>query len=133
MTAIHGKDALIYLSPGTGAAIAISEQNAYSIDSDFDLSDSSELGDTWKTNVKGLLGWSAKISGNFDTASSTLWSAHTASTVSNFYIYPQRSVLTQYYYGTAWVKLDNILSGGTTDKAKGAFSLTGEGALTPKP
>ena len=131
MANIHGKNAVIYLGDGaSGEAIEISEQNSYSIEHDFDLADTSELGDTWKTNVKGLMSFAGSFEGNFNTASNQLWSAATGASASKFYIYPDRSSATRYYYGTAWVKLGSILNGGTGDKAKSSVALTGEGALS---
>lgn len=130
MSNIHGKDAVIYLSPGTGAAVNVSEQNSYSIEVDFDLSDVSKLTDTWASNVKGLLKWTAKIDGNFDPSSNTLWNASIAATVSNFYLYPRSSVMTNYYYGTCWVKLGTAIAGGTTDKAKTSVNLIGQSTLS---
>lgn len=129
-TPIHGKNALIYLAPGSGAAIAVSEQNTYSIESDFDMADTTELGDTWSTGVKGIMKWSGKMDGNFDTASRTLWLAHVGTAAVNFYLYPNRSSMTLYYYGTCWVKLGGVIAGGTTDKAKASVTLIGEGELS---
>jgi len=129
MSNIHGKDAVIYLSPGTGAAVRVSEQNSYSIEMDFDLADVSQLGDSWGKAVKGLMKWSGKCDGNFDPGAQTLWSASTASGVSNFYLYPRSSVMGSYYYGTCWVKLGTVLAGGMSDKAKTSVTLTGDGEL----
>lgn len=130
MANIHGKNAVIYLAPGTGAAVEVSEQNSYSIEMDFDLAETTELGDLWGTAVKGIMKWSGQLDGNFNTASNGLWSAATSTTVSNFYIYPDRANTTQYYYGTCWVKLGTILSGGVTDKAKASVKLVGDGTLS---
>jgi hypothetical protein len=130
MANIHGKDAVIYLAPGSGAAIEVSEQNTYSIEMDFDLADTTELGDSWTTAVKGLMKWSGKIDGNFNTGSNTLWLAAVASVPCAFYLYPQRSVAANYYYGTAWVKLGTVVGGGTTDKAKSSVALIGDGTLS---
>ena len=131
MANIHGKNAIIYLGDGAGgAAVTISEQNSYAIEHDFDLADTSELGDSWKTAVKGLMGWSGSAEGNFNTASNVLWSAATGSALSNFYLYPDRTSMTQYYYGTCWVKLGTVIEGGTTDKAKSSVEFTGDGALS---
>ncbi len=133
MANLHGKNAVIYLSPGSGAAIEVSEQNDYSIESDFDDDETTELGDTWKTFVKGTSGWSGAINGNFDTASKTLWNAMTAATPQNFYLYPDRATTTRYYYGTCWVRLPTVLTGGVAAKGKTAVALKGDGALTPMP
>lgn len=130
MSSIHGKNAVIYLAPGTGAAVEVSEQNQYAIEMDFDLAGVPELGDTWESAVKGLMKWSGSLEGNFNTAGITLWSAAVSATPSNFYLYVDRTVAANYYYGTCWVKLGTILGGGTGDKAKSAVKLIGEGALS---
>lgn len=130
---IHGKNAIIYLSPGAGAAAVVSEQNTYSIEMDFDLSDTSELGDTWATAVQGLLKWSGSADGNFDMGSSALFSAATGGVTCSFYLYPARSSMTQYYYGSVWVKLGTVIAGGIGDKAKTAISFVGDGALSKMP
>jgi hypothetical protein len=129
MTAIHGKNAAVYLSPGTGAAVPVSEQQSYSIEGDFDTADTTELGDVWGGAVKGVHKWSGKLDGNFNTAGVTLWSAFLSDLPNNFYLYPERSNTSRYYYGTCWVKLDTVLAGGVTDKSKTTVSLTGDGTL----
>ena len=80
--------------------------------------------------MKGIQKWTGRMEGNFNTASNTLWSAAVSYTPSNFYLYPQRSVTTNYYYGTVWVKLGSVVAGGTTDKAKSSVSLIGDSALS---
>jgi hypothetical protein len=131
MANIHGKDAIIYLGDGaSGEAIAISEQNTYSIEHDFDLADTTELGDSWSSAVKGIMKWTGRVDGNFATDSNQLWSAATGASASKFYLYPTRSSATRYYYGTVWVKLGTVVAGGTTDKAKSSISLIGEGTLS---
>ena len=132
-TPIHGKDAAIYLQAGGAEAVPIGEQAEYSIELDFDLAETTELGDSWPTFVKGISKWMGSFSGNFDSASSDLWNAATATSARKYYAYPDRGTTTRYYYGTCWVKLPTVLSGGLTDKAKSAVGITGEGALTPKP
>lgn len=129
-TPIHGKNAVIYLSPGSGAAIEVSEQNDYSVETGFDDDETTELGDTWKTFVKGVQEWSGAINGNFDTASKTLWNAATAAVVSNFYLYPDRAGSARYYYGTCWVRLGTAISGGIAARAKTVVALKGDGALS---
>jgi hypothetical protein len=129
MTAIHGKNAQIYLQGSGDEAVPVSELNDYSIDADFDLAETSELGDEWKTNVRGMFSWAGSINGNFDTASKTLWEAFISGSPRKFYLYPDRSVMASYYSSTCWVKLSTAIGGGTGDKAKSAISLQGEAAL----
>ncbi len=132
--AIHGKGAIIYLSPGSGAAIPLAEQVDWSIDFDEALVDVTPLNNTWKSFVKGLMGWSGSFSGNFDPTSATLWTASTAATKSNLYLYPfGTSDTAKFYSGTAWIQLGKVAAGSTTSAAKSSFKATGDGALVPNP
>ena len=129
--AIHGKNAVIYVSPGTGAAVPLGDQLDWSIDYDQPLVDISPLASDWKSFVKGMRGWTVAIGGNFDKSSKTLWTASLAETVSNFYLYPLGGAFPgQYYYGTGWVILGKISAGSTTAKASSSFKVTGDGALS---
>jgi len=129
--AIHGKGAIVYLSPGSGAAVPVSEQVDWAIDYDQPLVDVTPLNNTWKSFVKGLSGWTGVFSGNYDSTSSLLWTASTASTKSNFYLYPLGSSdMSKYYWGTAWIILGKIAAGSTTSKAGSSFKATGDGALS---
>ena len=130
-TPIHGKNAVIYLGTG-GAASEVSEVNDYSLETDFDDDDTTELGNTWKTFVRGTNGWTGAINGNFDTASKQLWDASNATSPVNFYLYPDRAASTRYYYGTCWVRLGTAISGGVAAKAKTAVALKGDGELAVK-
>ncbi len=130
MASIHGKNAVLYLGAGGAAAINIGEQIDWSLDFDMATADVTPLNNTWKSFVKGLQGYSGSFNGNFDTASAQLWNASAASTVAEkFYLYPQASVTTSYYYGTAWVQLGKIAAGSTTTKASSSIKLTGNGTL----
>jgi hypothetical protein len=129
-TPIHGAGAILYLSPGTGEAIAVGEQVNYSIELDADIQDVSALGSTWGSAVKGLNKWSGSADGNFDVASKTLWSAGTSVSSQKFYLYPVATTTTLYYYGMVFVKLGKAIAGGVSAKGSTGFSFTGQGALT---
>lgn len=131
MTNIHGKGAIIYLGAAGAAAIAIGEQVDWSIDFDMALVDTTPLTNTWKTFVKGLMGWTGSFAGNLDVASTQLWQAATSAVAEKFYLYPQGTAsTTTYYYGTAWVQLGKVAAGSVTAKASNSFKLTGTGALS---
>lgn len=127
---IHGKNAVLYLGAGGGAAINIAEQVDWSIDADTAMVDCSSLNQTWKNFVKGMLGYSGTFSGNFNLGSQQLWTAHLSDVPEKFYLYITSASTSQYYYGTAWVQLTKIAAGSTTAKASGAFKITGDGALS---
>lgn len=129
--AIHGKNAIIYVSPGTGAAVPLGEQVDWSIDFEQPLVDVTPLNSGgWKNFVKGLMGWTLTCSGNFDNTSKTLWNAATGNGKSNIYLYPLgASAMGQYYYGTGWIVPAKLAAGSTTAKASGSFKATGDDAL----
>ena len=129
MSAIHGSGAVIYLSPGTGAAVQVSEQTDYSIEMDADIQDTTSLGTSWGFGVRGQNKWSGSASGNFDTTSNTLWSAGTSTAAQRIYLYPDRAVPTAYYYGMAYVKLGTVVAGGVSAKATSGITFTGNGEL----
>lgn len=134
MANIHGKAAVIYLSPTAGAvAVAMGEQLDWSIDYEAPLVKTTPLNTTWETFVKGINGWSGTFAGNFDTASKALWTIGTDTGVANLYLYPQASVTGAYYYGTCWVIPGKLAAGSTTSKASSSFKVTGQGTLTSFP
>lgn len=126
-TPIHGFNGYLYL--GTTNAAPVGEITEYSLEMDADLQETTSLGDSWEERVKGPMKWSAKASGNFDTAANDLWTIATSTTISKMYLYADRSGTGRYYYGTAWLKLPTILSGGVKQKASVALSLDGSGTL----
>ena len=130
---IHGKNAALYIGAAGGEAILIAEQVDYSIDLDIAMVDISSLNQTWKNFVKGMLGFSGTVNGNFNLGSKQLWLAHLSDVPEKFYIYPTVASPTQYYYGLAWIALTKAIAGSTTAKASGAFKLTGDGALSLNP
>ena len=127
-TTIHGKNAMFYL--GSPAEI-ISETSEYSIDLDFDTDPDPAIGDTWETRLKGLSRFSGAASGNFDGDQDTLWDSAVATAAQSFYLYPDRTVTTKYYYGNIWPKLS--IKGGTGSKITFACSFQGQGQLAKNP
>lgn len=128
--AIHGKAAILYLSPGAGVAVPVSEQVDWSIDYAQPLVDVTPLNNTWRNFVKGLSEWTATFAGNFDQTSKTLWNASLASVKSSFYLYPLgSSAMGQYYWGSGWPVLGKIAAGSTTAKASQSFKMTGDDVL----
>jgi hypothetical protein len=130
MPNIHGKSAVIYMSPtGGGVAIPIGEQLSWSIDFDMAIVDTTPLVNSWKQFVKGLQGWTGTFAGNFDIGSKALWTASIDTVPQTLYLYPRFDVPAQFYSGTAWIQLGKIAEGSTTTKASSSFKATGQGAL----
>lgn len=131
VNAIHGKNAVIYLG---STAVAVGEQVDYAITMKDSFADTTTLpnaaGVVWETSVKGPKGWEGKLAGKFDPTSAALWDLALSDSATNFYLYPQASAPTRYYYGTAFVTLPNLLDGGVKKDITNAVMLTGNGALS---
>lgn len=130
MASLHGKDAVLYLGAAGAAPINIGEQVEWSLDFDMATVDVTPLNSSWKTFVKGLMGYSGTVGGNFDTVSTQLWLAATSAVAEKFYLYPTVASPLRYYYGTAWIQLTKIAAGSTTSKISNGIKLTGTGALS---
>lgn len=137
VNAIHGKNAVLYLgsaaSPG-GLASPIGEQVDYDITMKDSFVDTTTLpnaaGVVWETQVKGPKGWDAKLTGKFDQTSTALWDAALLDAAVSFYLYPNAVAMTRYYYGTCFVTLPTLISGGTKKDLTNAVTLGGTGALS---
>ncbi len=131
--AIHGKAATIYLGAAGAAAIPIGEMLDWSIDFDMALVDVTPLNNTWKNFVKGMMGYTLTVNGNFNPGSNQLFLSSTSAVKEAFYLYPQTGQPTQYYYGTAWIQLGKVVAGSTTAKASSGFKGTGDDSLNKNP
>jgi hypothetical protein len=131
VNAIHGKNAIIYL--GSSAAM-VGEQVDYDITMTSSFVDTTTLpnatGAVWNTQVKGPMGWAGKCAGKFDPTSHALWDLAISDSATNFYLYPSASSMTKYYYGTAFVSLPTVLSGGVKKDITNALALTGTSELS---
>ena len=108
--------------------MVIAEAAEFSIDLDEDLEPDPAFGDSWETQLKGLMRFSGAISGNYDTAQAgnAVWQAFVATTSRKMYLYPDRAVTTQYYYGNVYPKLGvGVPMGRETFN----ISYTGDGQL----
>jgi hypothetical protein len=119
------------MSPGTGAAVKITEAADWTIDVDFDKDPDPALGDTWETRLKGLLRFTGSFAGNFDDAQDDLWDATVATTVSKFYLYPDSGTATRYYYGNIWPQVS--VAGGVAGKETFTVAFEGDGQLAKNP
>lgn len=92
------------------------------------LEEDPAFGDTWTTQLAGLLSWSWTAEANWDTAQSTVFDAATQNLGPvRFYGYPDQAVAARFYSGLVWV----AFSGGGAVDAKGNISIsaTGDGPL----
>jgi len=132
MAKLHGRNGLVLLQ-GTGAAPATLTQAAdWEIDTDKDLVSIPSLGDIWDSKVQGLMKFTIKCSGQYDTASNLAWDTSVGNSAPGaprgFYIYPDNANPTRYYYGNCWPKLN--VKGGVTAAVLFDLSAEGDGALS---
>lgn len=127
MARIHGKNGIVYLAGVTAVAVTLSQATDWEVDIDYDTADVPVLGDNWNSKVKGIHKFSGSLSGTYDTAQTLAFDAALAATSRNFYLYPDRTQPTRYYYGFCWPKLN--VKGGVGDAVTFDASFDGDGQL----
>lgn len=131
MARLHGRNALLYLQgPGT-EAVPFSNAADFDISVDFNVVDVSQLGDDWETTIRGQAKWSGSFNGPYESTSKLAWDAMMASTQRKFYLYPDKTSMGGYYYGTTWATCS--IKGGTSAAVTFAAKLTGVGAIGVMP
>lgn len=103
---ISGRGGMLYVAPGSGAAVKIGNARSWKITIDRTVDDDNVFGDTWVHNISIIRKFSGSVTGNLDTADSTIFNAAIADTESNFYLYPIATATTRYYYGSGFFKFD---------------------------
>jgi hypothetical protein len=131
MARIHGRGSLLYLQGSGANAIPFSNAADWDINITFPTEDVSAIGDDWQTFIRGMLGFTGTFSGPYESSSTQAWDAMTATSARAFYLYPDKSAMTQYYYGTAWIDLD--VKGGTKSPVTFSSKVTGTGTLAKNP
>ena len=101
MARIHGRRGVIYLDiAGGGAASPLNFQAKWSISFTVARADVTAFGDSNKTYVAGLPDASGDFSGFYDDATKQSYTAATDGLPRNFYLYPNSTTATQYWYGS---------------------------------
>lgn len=127
MATFHGNSGMLYLQGSGSNATKLGEVKKWSITIDRDLSPDDAMGDTWATQLSGLLKWSMSADYNADTAETSPFDAATATATKKVYLYPVASTVTSYYYGTIWPKMSiDVDKSGT---ASGTLTGDGDGQL----
>jgi hypothetical protein len=98
-----GTNAIIYL--GTTNASPITETFDLSIETTTDFADDSAHGDVWRTFIPTLSTFEMTINKHFDNAASggQLQTWVISRTVLKYYLYPNRTSSTIYWYGTCYL------------------------------
>lgn len=126
LNTVHGKGGMLYMSPGTGAAVKVLNARGWKLTIDKADDEDNALGDVWESRLIGLLRFQGSIQGNLDTAQTTAWDSAIATTASNFYFYPVATAVARYYYGQAHFKLDVDLSLANTVRYTADFVGVGQ-------
>lgn len=127
MAALHGRGGMVYLQGSGANAIKLGLARGWSIDTTREKASSNALGDTWISNLNGLLGFKGKIELLLDNADTTAFDAATATATKKFYFYPDNTNTATYYYGTIWPELS--VNDTLKDVENGTLSFEGDGQL----
>lgn len=102
MARIAGRRGRIYMGIADNSATAepLPFQAKWSLKEETDKIDVTALGDSNKTYVAGLPDASGEFSGFYDDATVQTYTAATDGLPRKFYLYPNTSTLTQYWFGT---------------------------------
>jgi len=122
------RNAIVYIQ-GSSTTISevLTEAGDVQISLDRELIDDTCFGDAgWQTNMMGLDSWSGSVTANFDTTQQLLIQSFQANATRYFYVYPDRTAMTKYYYGSIWPKLSLSLPLGL---AKATMAFQGDGAF----
>jgi len=122
-----GRNAVIYMDPtGAAAASRLSYQATWSMNFTVDKLDVTSIDDANKVYVAGLPDASGQFSGFYDDTSAQTYTAATDGLARKLYLYPDKNLATQYWFGT--VLPDFSIDGGVGDPIKVSCSWS---AATP--
>lgn len=128
MATIHGKGGMVYLHAAAASPAKWGEARTWRINIDRAMDEDNALGDTWRTQLAGLLSWSGSIEANVDTADANPFTAATATSAWFMEIYPVASVTARFYSGQIWPKLS--VEGGIAGVSRATLDFDGEGTLS---
>lgn len=101
MARIAGRQGRVYLQiPSTGEATPLAFVNKWSLVSTVDKIEVTALEDSNKTYVSGLPDATGTMEGFFDDASAQTYTAATDGIARKFYLYPNKTASTTYWFGT---------------------------------
>jgi len=125
MTRYHGKDGRVYLaSSGTGAAASLGNVSDWAINMARDKVETTSMSDSNKTYAMGFKDVSGTLSGFWDSAVDTLFTAAGLDDSVSMYIYPN-SGDTKYWYG--YVFIDVSVSSGVAAAVKTSCNFAAAG------
>lgn len=117
----HGRNGRLLASVASGGtAEPIAFLKTFSISFATDNVDVTAFGDTNKVSVAGLPDSSGSYAGFYDTDTAQLFTAATDGVARKFYLYPDYSDTTEYYFGTA------IFDFSVSQAVDGAIEISGD-------
>lgn len=120
MARIHGQRGRLYVNiTSGGTAEPIAFLNSWSMNFNTDTQEVTAFEDTTKVYVAGKPDASGTFGGWYDTATAQTYTAATDGVARKFYLYPDNSSTSQYWFGTGI--FDFSVKGGTGE----AVSITG--------
>lgn len=103
MAKLAGRNGGLYMAlTSGGTAEAVAYLNKWSVNFQTDKLDVTAFGDTTKTYVAGLPDFAGSYGGWYDNATVQMYTAATDGVARKFYLYPDRTVTTSYWFGTAF-------------------------------
>jgi hypothetical protein len=125
MARYHGKNGRVYLgTTHTGAASSLGDVSDWSFDMTRDKVDVTSMGDANKTYVFGFKDVNGKLSGFWNSAVDSLFTAADLDDSVQMFIYPN-SGDTKYWYG--YVFIDVSLSSGVSAAVKTSCNFAAAG------
>lgn len=114
MGRIHGRNGRVYLGLASSTAVAepLPFMADWSINQVTDKAEVTAMGDSNKVYVSGLPDASGEFSGFYDDATAQTYTAATDGQARRFYLYPNLSTATQYWFGT--ILPDFSVNGGVS-------------------
>jgi hypothetical protein len=128
MSRYHGKNARVYIgTTHAGAATSLGDVSDWTIDMPRDKVDVTSMGDSNRTSVFGFKNVSIKLSGFWNNAVDTLFTAAALDDSVRLFIYPI-STDTKYWHGYCFV--DVSVSSGVGAAIKTTVNAAPDGAWT---
>lgn len=120
MAALHGKKGALYVGLASSSAEAskLPKLTSWTIDETTDFVEVTSMDDSNKTYVAGFPDASGTFACVYDTAGNSIYTAVTtnAGDARKFYLYPDRTDSSKYWFGTGL--FDVSTSSSTTDAAR---------------
>lgn len=111
MSALAGRGGRLYMALASGGvAESVALLNTFSIDASSDRHEVTAFGDANKIYVAGMPDASGSLSGFYDDATVQTYTAATDGVARKFYMYPERTTQTKYWFGTAFFDFSSEFS-----------------------